>query len=131
MVCNLIPVRKRLVTLVTILRFWFLRKTQKHYKNVFILIQGVRYGATSDFPQQLTTTCLCPSRDEIFPAADSFCYSVIFGILGAFRRYMNAGATENWDRVCWLVVNHGLLSNYKQTKQRQQQQQQQQQEKYI
>jgi hypothetical protein len=39
----------------------------------------------------------------------------MFGIPGAFRRYINAGATGSWGRVCWLVVGHGLLSSHGQT----------------
>lgn len=37
------------------LKFWFLEKTQKYFRNVvfFVLIPGMGCGAPSDYPQQL------------------------------------------------------------------------------
>jgi hypothetical protein len=33
-------------------------KTQKYHENVFVLIAGIRYEASSECPQQLTIICL-------------------------------------------------------------------------
>jgi hypothetical protein len=50
----------------------------------------------SDCPKQLTMICLILWQGMMLPAADSFCYCVMFGILGTYRGYTNARTQEVW-----------------------------------
>jgi hypothetical protein len=56
------------------------------YRNVFVLIPAVWYGAAWDCPQRRLWFASCSSRGVIFPAADSFSKCMMFGILGTFQR---------------------------------------------
>lgn len=49
---------------------------------VFVLIQGIGYGAASDCPELLTMIVSCSKKGEIFVG----CRQFMFGILSALER---------------------------------------------